>query len=546
MQDCLTSPQGGFYMSRDVFGTAGDFVTSPEISQLFGEMVGIWCVHTWMAMGKPPRLALVELGPGRGTLMADLLRGTAAFKPFAAALEVHLVEVSPALRAAQWRALRCSADPAASKAADDLAHLRAGLPPVVAQQQQSQQQSQQQQPSSSGGDYGGTPEVGVSGFNGCKVRWHATLDAVPDGPGPALYLAHEFFDALPVHQFVRDPEGRRGWLEKLVDVELNEQADERDEQPQQRRLEAPGTSQPSTAGGGGGNGGAAGGGTAHTGSTPAAGSSGAAGVAGAGVAGAPTAAVTKAEAGSARLAAAAASAASGQGHTSGSGLRLVLSPGPTPAAAMLVPRRLAGLSKEQAEQTSAIEISGVGMATAERLAQRVGRRGGAALVMDYGREAPGPYADSLMAIRAHRGVGVLDAPGTADLSAWVDFGALRQAVAGARQQAGAAAATSGPVSQAAWLAAMGVGARFQQLAAGAAAQPAQVEALRAGLERLLDEGENGMGRAYQVMAIHHTDLTQLAGLPPPEQVAPPQMQQEQQQQVQEQQQRQQQPQQGKQ
>ncbi len=96
MQDALTSPHGGYYMERDVFGTAGDFVTSPEISQMFGEvsrrerwrsdlspkrrlraqMVGIWAVDAWMKMGSPSRMRLVELGPGRGTLMADLLRGT--------------------------------------------------------------------------------------------------------------------------------------------------------------------------------------------------------------------------------------------------------------------------------------------------------------------------------------------------------------------------------------------------------------------------------------------------------------------------------------
>ncbi|GFR44961.1 hypothetical protein Agub_g6271, partial [Astrephomene gubernaculifera] len=193
---------------------------------------------------------------------------------------------------------------------------------------------------------------------------------------------------------------------------------------------------------------------------------------------------------------AAAAAPAPASSTSGSGLRLVLSPGPTPAAALLVPRRLAGLSKEEAEGVKELEICAVGMATAERLSQRLGRQGGAALLVDYGREGP-PYGDSLMGIRAHRGVGILDAPGTADLSAWVDFGALRLAAAGS----GAPVATAGPVSQAAFLRALGIGARLQALLGGRGVSEAAAAALVSGCERLVDEGPEGMGRTYQVMAI---------------------------------------------
>lgn len=81
MQECLTNASAGYYMKHDVFGAAGDFTTSPEISQMFGEMLGIWSVATWMRMGQPSRVQLVELGPGRGTLTADLLRGTAGGNP---------------------------------------------------------------------------------------------------------------------------------------------------------------------------------------------------------------------------------------------------------------------------------------------------------------------------------------------------------------------------------------------------------------------------------------------------------------------------------
>ncbi|CAI7881477.1 unnamed protein product [Closterium sp. NIES-54] len=74
MQVLTSSSAGGYYMQRDVFGREGDFITSPEISQMFGEMVAVWAMMAWQQLGAPPRVHLVELGPGRGTLMADLLR----------------------------------------------------------------------------------------------------------------------------------------------------------------------------------------------------------------------------------------------------------------------------------------------------------------------------------------------------------------------------------------------------------------------------------------------------------------------------------------
>ena len=109
MSEALTHPTLGYYMSRDVFGTKGDFITSPEVSQMFGELMGIWALCLWEAMGRPHEVRLVELGPGRGTLLADALRATKTFKQFAAAADVHLVEVSPALRRMQAAALQCGA-----------------------------------------------------------------------------------------------------------------------------------------------------------------------------------------------------------------------------------------------------------------------------------------------------------------------------------------------------------------------------------------------------------------------------------------------------
>ncbi len=152
MAECLLHPEHGYYTTREPFGTAGDFTTAPEISQMFGELMGLCLAQNWQDQGAPAPFALAELGPGRGTLMADIWRATARVPGFHTAARLHLVEASPRLRASQQAAL-------------------AGLP----------------------------------------VTWHTTPDALPEGP---LWLvANEFFDALPVRQFLR-AEG--GWAERVV------------------------------------------------------------------------------------------------------------------------------------------------------------------------------------------------------------------------------------------------------------------------------------------------------------------------------------------
>jgi SAM-dependent MidA family methyltransferase len=105
MAHCLSDPEHGYYTNRDPFGAGGDFVTAPEVSQMFGEIMGVWLIHAWQLCGLPSSFALVELGPGRGTLMADVLRTAARVPEFAAAAAVHLVETSPVLRARQAKTL---------------------------------------------------------------------------------------------------------------------------------------------------------------------------------------------------------------------------------------------------------------------------------------------------------------------------------------------------------------------------------------------------------------------------------------------------------
>ncbi|MBI3114161.1 MAG: SAM-dependent methyltransferase, partial [Rhodospirillales bacterium] len=157
MTAALTDPEHGYYMRHDPFGRGGDFITAPEVSQMFGELIGLTCAEAWQAMGQPESFQLVELGPGRGTLMADALRAGRVVQGFNQAARVSLVEISPALRAKQKDAL-------------------AGLA---------------QHPPQWLDDFSETPE------------------------GPLVVVANEFFDALPVRQFVNT---RDGWREKLVTV----------------------------------------------------------------------------------------------------------------------------------------------------------------------------------------------------------------------------------------------------------------------------------------------------------------------------------------
>ncbi|GAX77852.1 hypothetical protein CEUSTIGMA_g5294.t1 [Chlamydomonas eustigma] len=514
MQDALTSPHGGYYMHRDVFGASGDFVTSPEISQMFGEMIGIWAVHTWMQMGSPERLNLVEMGPGRGTLMADLLRGTSAFRKFSSSLNVHLVEVSPTLRVIQWDALHCSSGVNSIKLGGPGAMAEVAAVTVSEEDGMGceSQRTLRDQIFKSGSTVPPYP-MGYSKLAGhCKVHWHHSIETVPSDQ-PSLYIAHELFDALPAHQFVLDP--KRGWLEKMVDTqdEVQHSSSIQADLPQYSLASAPVT--------------------AHSAVTPAFDES-ASGSYQYGTScknAPPTSLIMSSGGGSTIQNPTPCNTSLLMGSNEGSGVMIAAvksslslkhhgqDTSPEGAASgiplplpLYEPRSSqtgtgGTLSHRQDAQDGGLtelEISARAMALAETLAKRVGVHGGAALIVDYGKD--GPYGNSLVALRGHQKVDVLDGPGTSDLSVWVDFGALRLAAV----ESGASVVCQGPVTQRHFLTALGVRERLQQLQKRAQSSE-QSEALRVGLSRLLDPGPEGMGSTYKVMAIAHTSLGDLAG-----------------------------------
>lgn len=158
MELCLTHPKFGYYVSRDPLGREGDFTTAPEVSQMFGELLGLWAASVWKAIGSPPLLRLIELGPGRGTMMADALRALRVLPPLYQSLSIHLVEINPVLRDKQKSTL--------------------------------------------------------SGAR--NIAWHDSIDDIPDGP--TIILANEYFDVLPIHQMVKR---ETGWHERTVDIDAS-------------------------------------------------------------------------------------------------------------------------------------------------------------------------------------------------------------------------------------------------------------------------------------------------------------------------------------
>ncbi len=162
MTICLLDPVRGYYPTRDPLGAEGDFITAPEISQMFGEVLGLWCVQSWIDLGRPDVLHLIEYGPGRGIMMSDMLRAASLDAGFKSAVNVSLIEASAALEAVQGRTL---------------------------------------------------------GTAGVPVQWVKKLEDVPDGP--SLIIGNEFLDCLPIQQLIcTDPfAGKDGWTERRVGLD---------------------------------------------------------------------------------------------------------------------------------------------------------------------------------------------------------------------------------------------------------------------------------------------------------------------------------------
>ncbi len=164
MAESLGNDKHGYYMKQDPFGQDGDFTTAPEISQMFGEIIGLWQANNWLNMGRPETMHLIELGPGRGTLMQDALRAMKIVPGLLDAVKLHLVEMSPALRKIQKK------------------NLQAYVKPV----------------------------------------WYNRINEVlaAAGTNPVFIIANEFFDALPVRQFQKT---ETGWHERLVCLDSHEE-----------------------------------------------------------------------------------------------------------------------------------------------------------------------------------------------------------------------------------------------------------------------------------------------------------------------------------
>lgn len=316
MVAALADPDDGYYMTREPFGAAGDFTTAPEITQAFGELLGLWCAEVWRGLGGPESVLLVELGPGRGALMADALRAIGKMAPgFRAALTPHLVEISPVLRAAQKAKLE-----------------------------------------------------------GQGAVWLEDLRDLP--AGPSIFLANEFFDALPIEQAIRREDG---WRNRRVGLDLDGQF-------------------------------------------------------------------------------------------------------------VFIEGEVVALDRE-GELGAIWEHCSAGEAIAARIGQRAAQGDSAALIIDYGEE--NVLGDSLQAVRGHRAHDVLADPGSADLTAHVDFAAL---AAAARDQG---AATFGPIPQGGLLRALGLVERTEQLMRHAS--PDVARSLRAGMIRLIDPA--AMGTLFKALAI---------------------------------------------
>ena len=340
MEDALLHPHDGYYTSGAPIGADGDFTTAPEISQIFGELVGLWLVQSWIDMGSPDAFNLIELGPGRGVLMRDILRAAALRPDFLKAAHIWLVECSGRLRHEQQKRLRDASAP---------------------------------------------------------VDWADKFADTPEGP--ALIVANELFDCLPIRQFIRTD---TSWRERMVGV-----------------------------------------------------------------------------------------------HPDGTSLAFVEAPTPPPADIPLP-------DCADTKPGDIFEYSERAEALAEEIAARLAAHGGRALIIDYGHYESG-CGDTLQAVRRHKYWPALAAPGSADLTAHVNFERLLRAAFNSGAMA------HGPVAQGVFLDRLGLAVRVERLTAGKS--EAEAKTIHDGAFRIAAASE--MGEIFKAACISSAGLPTPAGFDTP-------------------------------
>lgn len=502
-----------------LIGQAGDFTTAPEISQIFGECLTIWLLTQYESLGRPSKIQLVELGPGRGTLMSDILRSAKGIEgpgqEFIEALKcgdsdsesgsvvegkgedgsvqgVHFVEVSDNLRITQREALQKLQN---SNDADSMLSFNFIQWKTKGEKMEEMQDlmSKMREKKSKGEEldtetlaklieeqrqakYGPTASDQIEKANAIAIanhsssipiHWHDSFDAVPSQNGkdcrsiPTFIIGQEFVDALPVHVFQKT---EHGWREHMVDVALEDDDDEDNTVEVQMR----------------------------DGST----------------------AKTKAPASiSAKV-----KSTSNDEQKKKTRFRHVLSPGVTPALRNLLHIDDNGTPSGTPTQVKALndapigtimEVCPEGLALIQDLALRIEECKGAALVIDYGNEGS---RDTLRAFRKHEQVDILSSPGTVDVTADVDFGALKNAVNHdlqmsrkkmneGNEKTNALPHAFGPTTQGQFLASMGAVERTIKLIEDDSTTDEQADDLCTALERLVSEEE--MGQRFKVLAIAH-------------------------------------------
>ena len=415
----------------EIFGPRGDFVTAPEISQIFGECLCIWLILEWERLGCPPQIQLVEIGPGRGTLMSDVLKTAYEISNgrFAQALirggGIHMVEVSPVLQSKQQATL---SDNNHNFFSNQLTFITEKYKEEIqeelgdenltwkekAEQVRLKKETEKEEKKE-------TKQTKKS-TSSLTVEWHTRLSNVPKGI-PTFFLCQEFIDALPVHSFQKTEDG---WRERLVDVDIKSDTTN------------------------------------------------------------PDVLLTAKE--NKKL-------SKGKKKTR---LRFVIPPDATPAAKSLLKIDKDGKmnsNDDDAQVGDILEVCPEGMMLVQDIASRIEESKGAAVIVDYG--SPLGTGDTLRAFSKHEQVHVLSHPGQVDVTADVDFNALKQSISRKKN-----CQAHGSIPQGQFLASMGAVDRVLQLIEKDETTDEQAQELYNALERLVSPQH--MGERYQVLALTTT------------------------------------------